>query len=192
MPSRAPTLGVHLLETITTGIYSEPLHSIREYVQNAYDSIRKARRKKLLGPAEGEIQIVVDRDSRTLRIRDDGAGLDPEQAAVYLLDLGNSEKAQDRAGARENAGFRGIGRMAGIAYCQKLRFETSSGNGTKCAVEFDAAGINRLTGAGQQAATIVDAIRNNSAINEYQEEPGRHYLEVTLARLNEAGDSVDE
>ena len=190
MSRHAPTLGVHLLETITTGIYSEPLHSVREYVQNAYDSIRKARRKKLLGAAEGEVRIVIDRDSRTIRIRDDGAGLDPEHAIVYLLDLGNSEKAQDIAGARENAGFRGIGRMAGIAYCQKLRFETSSGNGAKCVVEFDAAGINRLTEAGQQAATIVDAIKNNSKIDEYQEKSDRHYLEVTLENLNQAGDPL--
>lgn len=187
MPSRAPTLGVHLLETITTGIYSEPLHSIREYVQNAYDSIRKARREELLGPAAGEIRIVVDRDSRTIRICDDGTGLDPEQAAVYLLDLGKSDKAQDRTGAQENAGFRGIGRMAGIAYCRRLRFETSNGSGARCVVEFDAAGINRLTSAGRQAETIVDAIRNNSTINEYPEEQGRHYLEVTLERLNDAG-----
>ena len=187
MPTRAPTLGVHLLETITTGIYSEPLHSIREYVQNAYDSIRKARRQGLLGPDEGEIRITIDRDSRSIRICDDGAGLDPEQAAVYLFDLGNSDKAQDTVGARENAGFRGIGRMAGIAYCQRLRFETSNGNGTKCVVEFDASGINHLTRVGRQAATIVDAIKSNSTINERKEKLDRHYLEVTLEKLNEAG-----
>ena len=187
--SRQPTLGVHLLETITRGMYSEPLHSAREYVQNAYDSIRSARRSGLLASDAGEVRVVVDADARTARIRDDGTGLSPEEAAVYLLDLGNSNKAETDAGSMRNAGFRGIGRMAGITYCKKLRFETSNGNGKKCIVEFDATGINRLTRAGQKATTIVDAIRNNSTLVEEAEDQGCHYLEVVLEGINRAGES---
>ena len=43
-------LGVHLLETITLGMYSEPLHCVREYIQNAFDSIRAARREACSAP----------------------------------------------------------------------------------------------------------------------------------------------
>ena len=192
-PDREPTLGVHLLETITKGMYSEPLHSIREYIQNAYDSIRTARRDRLIGPDDGEVRIVLDPEARTVRIRDDGTGMGPEEAAVYLLDLGNSDKAGSDAGSMKNAGFRGIGRMAGITYCKKLRFVTSNGNGKKCTVAFDAAGINRLTRAGQKAATIVDAIRNNSELSEEMEDLGKRYLEVILEGINKAGESfLDE
>ncbi len=187
--SRAPTLGVHLLETITKGMYSEPLHSVREYVQNAYDGIRSARRNGLLAPDAGEVRVGIDTEARTVRIRDDGIGLGPEEAAVYLLDLGNSNKAESDAGSIRNAGFRGIGRMAGITYCERLRFETSNGSGKKCVVEFDATGINRLTRAGQKAATIVDAIRDNSTLVEEAEDPGRHYLDVVLEGVNKAGES---
>ena len=186
--SREPTLGVHLLETITKGMYSEPLHSIREYVQNAYDSIRTARRGGLLGPEDGEVRIGIDLEGRTLRIRDDGTGLGSEEAAVYLLDLGNSAKAETDERSMRNAGFRGIGRMAGITYCDRLRFETSNGTGNKCIVEFDAAGINRLTRAGQKAATIVDAIRSNSELTEKAGDQGVHYLEVVLEGINKAGE----
>ena len=182
-----PTLGVHLLETITKGMYSEPLHSVREYVQNAYDSIRAARRKGLLRPKEGEISVIVDRDSRAVRIRDDGTGLDPEEAAVNLLDLGSSNKAGSEADSVQNAGFRGIGRMAGITYCKTLRFETSNGDGRKCVVEFDAAGINNLTRAGQEPTTIIEAIRNNSNIYDKSEIEGKRYMEVVLEEINEAG-----
>ena len=188
-PDREPTLGVHLLETITKGMYSEPLHSIREYIQNAYDSIRTARRGGLIHSDDGEVRIALDPEARTVRIRDDGIGMGPEEAAVYLLDLGNSDKAGSDTGSMKNAGFRGIGRMAGITYCKKLRFETSDGNGKKCIVAFDAAGINRLTRAGQKAATIVDAIRNNSEIREEAEDQEKRYLEVFLEGINEAGDS---
>ena len=186
--NREPTLGVHLLETITKGMYSEPLHTIREYVQNAYDSIRAARRNRLLKPSEGQVQIRIDPEARTVRIRDDGTGLEPEEAAVYLLDLGNSAKAGTDAGSIKNAGFRGIGRMAGITYCKKLRFETSNGLGKKCIVNFDAAGINRLTRTGKKAATIIDAVRSNSEIVEDVEKQGARYLEVVLEEINREGE----
>ena len=187
--NREPTLGVHLLETITKGMYSEPLHSMREYIQNAYDSIRTARRNNLMGCDDGEVQIVLDPEMRTVRIRDDGTGMGPEEAAVYLLDLGNSDKAKSDMDSMKNAGFRGIGRMAGITYCEKLRFETSNGDGRKCTVTFDAIGINRLTRAGQKATTIVDAICKNSNISEGIEDQGKHYLEVVLEGINRAGES---
>ena len=179
--NRNPTLGVHLLDTITRGMYSQPFHSIREYIQNAYDSIRKARRDGLLSDEEGQIRLRVDEQARTLSICDNGTGLSPEEAAVYLLDIGNSNKARSDEGSIQNAGFRGIGRMAGISYCKKLRFETSCGDGRKCVVEFDAHGINRLTRRGQEPATIIEAIERNSRIDEDRSADGdRHYLEVTL------------
>ena len=161
-------------------MYKEPLHCIREYVQNAYDSIREARRAGILEPEEGAVWLIVDEEDRTLRIRDNGNGLAPEAAAVCLHDLGSSEKATSDKGASLNAGFRGIGRMAGISYCKTLRFETSDGKGRKCTVEFDAAGINRLTRAGQKPTTIVDAVRQHSEIGENPEVLDKHYLEVTL------------
>ena len=185
--NREPTLGVHLLETITKGMYSNPLHSVREYIQNAYDSIRVARRNGLLKAGEGEVKIEINPELRTVRIRDNGTGLSPEAASVYLYDLGNSAKAGIGVDSMKNAGFRGIGRMAGITYCKKLRFETSNGNGKKCIVEFDAVGINRLTRADKKAATIVDAIQNNTELREDEETTGKHYLEVVLDGVNDAG-----
>ena len=108
----SPTLGVHLLETVTRGMYSQPFHSVREYIQNAYDSIRKARRKGLLKPSEGEIKLYIDKDRRRLSIADNGAGLDPDEATVHLLDIGHSDKARTTEESAHNAGFRGIGRLA--------------------------------------------------------------------------------
>ena len=190
--NREPTLGVHLLETITRGMYSEPFHSIREYIQNAYDSIRKARRDGLISSEEGLILVKIDETKRCLSIRDNGTGLSPEAAAVYLLDIGHSEKARSNAGSDANAGFRGIGRMAGISYCKTLRFETSCGDGKKCVVEFDAAGINQLTQRGQQPATIIEAINQNSGIQEAPSDDENHYLEVTLEGIDRSSPFLDQ
>ena len=89
---RQPSLGVHLLETITRGMYSEPFHCIREYIQNAYDSIREARRNGLISADDGQILLTIDEMTRKLSIRDEGTGLSPESAAVHLLDIGKSDR----------------------------------------------------------------------------------------------------
>ena len=58
--------GMYLLETLTSGMYNEPLTIYREYIQNAVDSIdvskRKHRRRSLkvnidLNPFERKISI---------------------------------------------------------------------------------------------------------------------------------------
>ena len=182
MPKQ-PTLGVHLLETITRGMYNNPLHCVREYIQNAYDSIREARRKGILRPEEGTVIITIDPVNYSLRIRDNGTGMEPEAAAVRLVDLGNSAKATSPADSKVNAGFRGIGRMAGMSYCKALIFDTSDGQGKKVEIKFDAKTINKLTVPGQEPTTIVEAIENNHTINESSCADGEHYLEVVLQGL---------
>ena len=179
-----PSLGVHLLGTITKGMYSNPLHCIREYVQNAYDSIRQARRQGLIGDDDGTVKIVVDAESRTLKIRDNGTGLTPEAAVVRLVDIGSSQKATSAQESNVNAGFRGIGRMAGISYCDVLRFETSDGKGRKTIVTFDAKAINKLTETGQAPTTIIQAIDENCTAEDVTAPNDDHYLEVTLDGLD--------
>ena len=182
-PTHDTQLGVHLLETITRGMYSEPLHCVREYVQNAFDSIRAARRRGLLTSHEGCIDIIVDPHAKTLRIRDDGTGLSPEEAVVQLVDIGYSGKADTADAAAANAGFRGIGRMAGISYCDRLVFETSDGGDRTCAVTFNARAINRLTRRGQTATTITDAINRNCTPEERPSDVDARFLQVTLENV---------
>ena len=176
-------LGVHLLETITLGMYSEPLHCVREYIQNAFDSIRAARRQGLLSPEEGCIDVTVDPHTKSLRIRDDGMGLSPEEAIVRLVDIGYSDKADTADAAAINAGFRGIGRMAGISYCGRLVFETSDGGDKACTVTFDAQAINRLTRPGQTPTTIADAINRNCTLEERPSDSNARFLQVSLERV---------
>lgn len=177
-------LGVHLLETITLGMYSDPHHCVREYIQNAFDSVRTARRQGLLGPDDGHIDVIVDQRTSTLRIRDNGTGLDPEEAVVNLVDIGYSRKASTSDGASINAGFRGIGRMAGMSYCRRLTFETTNGTGRGCVVAFDAHAINRLTRPGQEPTTIVDAIRQNCTSDEHEFRSTERFLQVSLEQID--------
>lgn len=180
------TLGVHLLETITLGMYSEPLHCIREYIQNAFDSIRAARRLGLLDANAGCVDLIVDPDAKHLRIRDNGTGLAPEDAVVQLVDIGYSAKATSAGTAATNAGFRGIGRMAGISYCNNLVFETTDGAGVTCLITFDARAINQLTRPGQEPTTIVEAINKNCAVVERPSESDGRFLQVSLEQVTDS------
>jgi hypothetical protein len=41
-----PHIGAFVLETLTLGMYGEPRHTLREYVQNSFDAIRAAQRTR--------------------------------------------------------------------------------------------------------------------------------------------------
>jgi hypothetical protein len=111
-------IGSYVLESLTTGMYVEPRDSIREYVQNAFDAIERARQLKLLAPHEGEIKIVVSEAHKgSIVIWDDGVSISHAQVWETLTSIGASRKDP-----RRQAGFRGIGRLAGIAYCRRLEF----------------------------------------------------------------------
>jgi molecular chaperone HtpG len=102
-------------------MYSNPLDALREYIQNAADSIRIAEGDGLVPLGQGWINIVVDPATRSLIISDNGNGVNSEDITDCLVNIGMSRKRIDT-----DAGFRGIGRLAGIAYCNRLTFRTST------------------------------------------------------------------
>lgn len=116
-----PRIGAFVLETLTTGMYINPLDAIREFVQNGTDSIREAETSGIIAKGAGRIEIEISPQTRTLIIRDNGTGLSKDLAFQDLTNIGMSRKKYDK-----NTGFRGIGRLAGIAYCKTLKFRTSS------------------------------------------------------------------
>ena len=71
---RIPKIGASVLETLTTGMYVDPLDTVRELVQNAADSIRKAERSRVLARNAGRIQIQIGHNSRSLEVSDNGLG----------------------------------------------------------------------------------------------------------------------
>ena len=52
-----PVAGKFLLEILTKGMYSNPMHVYREYIQNSTDSIDKAVEEGIIAPADGAIHI---------------------------------------------------------------------------------------------------------------------------------------
>ena len=75
--SAAPHIGAFVLETLTLGMYGEPRHTLREYVQNSFDAIRAAQRTKFL-QGRGVVRVTLAQDLIT--IKDNGLGVPSAQA----------------------------------------------------------------------------------------------------------------
>lgn len=114
------TIGKDVLELLSSAMYVDPLTIYREYVQNAADAIDETRADGGLGQDErGTVQITIDPLERSIKIRDNGSGIAANRAAATLLSIGASGKRGTAA-----RGFRGVGRLAGLAYCRQLTFRT--------------------------------------------------------------------
>ena len=120
-PSSAPVVvGKDVLELLSTSMYVDAMTIYREYTQNAADSIDEAREKGLLSNnARGQVEIAIDATARLIRIRDNGTGIEWPTFAERLSNLGSSAKRGTAA-----RGFRGVGRLAGLGYCQELIFRS--------------------------------------------------------------------
>ncbi len=106
--------GAGLIGLVTTGMYDDPLAMYREYIQNAADAVAGN-----VVPGRAKVVIAIDVTERRIRIRDNGPGLSQDEALERLLPIGRSGKTLgiDR-------GFRGVGRLAGLAFAKTVSFTT--------------------------------------------------------------------
>ena len=116
---KSPLVGGQILDVITRGMYDNPLMVYREYVQNAVDSIDAANDAGLLRRGAGVVSISLCGKTRNVVIEDNGVGVHARMIRRTLVSIGASLKRSPR-----ERGFRGIGRLGGLAYCEMLRFET--------------------------------------------------------------------
>jgi molecular chaperone HtpG len=114
-------IGKFTLDSLTSGMYNNPLCIFREYIQNSADAIDEAARTDKRDVKDYEIRIIFDQPKECITIKDDGCGVSVKSAAKTLLSLGDSQKFGERI-----RGFRGIGRLGGHAYCDTLLFKTKS------------------------------------------------------------------
>ena len=175
------TLGKDVLELLSTAMYVDPMVVYREYVQNAADAIDAARATKLLAPDEGQIDITIDPQGRTLRIRDNGAGLSSDAFLTRMVALGGSQKRGSPA-----RGFRGVGRLAGLGHAQELIFRSRAhGDGVVNEVRWDGrelrAHLADTTFEGNLSQLIASVVHVGS--RAATEEDAERFFEVELARV---------
>jgi Histidine kinase-, DNA gyrase B-, and HSP90-like ATPase len=169
---------------LSNELYPRKLEVVREYIQNASDAIDSfARIADILGDTSAP-QIKISIQGRSLLLWDNGIGMDAEEIAK-LRRIAYSEKRQG-----EEAGYKGIGRLAGIAVASKLLISSTSYGDPKLhkfefrAREFqDDISTKKREGL-QEAATLV--INRHTTISHFDVDPEEHYTLVELRDIDEA------
>lgn len=182
-------IGKYTLESLTNGMYASPLDMYREYIQNAVDSFDVAIQENIEFTDKLRINICICDRENTVSIQDNGCGIRADQAEATLLDIGNSQKSRITS-----RGFRGIGRLAGLSYCDKLIFSTSyKGEEIATIVEFDAATLKRLLMADlADNKSVVDVIEQIASVRTMKESANKHYFRVTLEGVGNETGLIDE
>lgn len=175
-------IGKYTLESLTSGMYSDPYVVFREYIQNSVDSIDNAVESNIL--KDGEEQIIVQllpAESKII-IRDNGMGIPCSDAEKVLISIGNSKKTSDIS-----RGFRGIGRLSVLSYCQKLVFETSyPGEKKSTRIIIDADKLTKLlSDSTKDDVTAIDVLQSVYTIEVFPEKEKEHYFIVQMEGVDE-------
>lgn len=188
MANETVQVGKYTLESLTTGMYSDPKIVYREYIQNAVDSLETAVAQNLIEPQGMRIDIIIDEENATISIRDNGMGIPCADARDTLMNVGNSKKRHSN-----NRGFRGIGRLGGMSYCDTLVFTTSAENeAQKTVVAFDCKKLRNLLVPGQyEDMTLSDVLSEVTAISLEPEKPEKHYFLVEMKNVTGFSDLLD-
>lgn len=182
------TVGKNILDNLTTGMYADSKVIYREYIQNACDQIDLAIKLGILSPDEGNVDIYIDSKKRYISIKDNATGV---RAANFIEDVGDIANSNKEIG--KNKGFRGIGRLCGLAYCKTLKFTTSYlGESIKSIMTCDAQKMRAMLVENKKYTLdeIWDAI---VAYTTDVENENEHYFEVEMFDINkENTDLLDD
>lgn len=172
-----PVIGKTVLETLTSGMYDDARFIFREYIQNAADQIDTAVEMKILEDISvGTIEIKIDDTHQKITIADNATGISQKDVLQFLGDVANSQKE-----AIKQKGFRGIGRLGGLGYCNKLIFETSYQGEAVCSVmTLDAKLLKKIIADRKDTSDAAAAISIITTVEKTKEDINLHYFRVTL------------
>jgi len=178
-----PVIGKTVIETLTSGMYDDARFVFREYVQNAADQIDVAFENNILSKkSEGKVEIIIDQPGRLIIVEDNATGIPSDQVLRFLGDVANSQKDKDK-----RKGFRGIGRLGGLGYCDKLVFETSAyGEPIKSIMSLDAKQLKYMiedTSVNLDASAVISVV---TSIERESEVADRHYFRIKLINVTSA------
>ena len=165
-------VGSSILGLITSGMYNNPLAIYREYIQNAVDALARSTNK-----TKGTIEVSVDPRLNQVRIRDNGPGLSHDRCLEELLPIGRSNKC-----IGTDRGFRGIGRLSGLAYATTVTFRTRSASSEP---------VTRVTWSGMSSSRNAWPTRAEDALQhcvtvetESGDEYPHHFFEAEVSGIS--------
>lgn len=177
--------GANILDNLTTAMYMDSRVIYREYIQNACDAIDAAVKAGIIMPREGVVEIYTNDASRDITIRDNGIGIKASEFVHILGSIANSGKTLG-----ENKGFRGIGRLCGLAYCKTLIFSSKAqGETTVSRMICDAAKMRQMIAENQINSSMeltASEVLNSIILFDSCECDDRdgHWFEVNMISVN--------
>lgn len=170
-------IGKHTLESLTSGMYSDSYVVFREYIQNSVDSIDEAVLASVLAPGMEQIVVRLAPTENQIVISDNGLGISSNEAEQTLISIGNSKKSLESA-----RGFRGIGRLSALGYCQQLTFMTSfKGESVATKIVIDASKLSEVLADDSKAdVTVVEVLESVYTVSMISEREEAHYFSVQL------------
>lgn len=170
-------IGKHTLESLTSGMYSDSYVVFREYIQNSVDSIDEAVRLGVLIPGAEQIVVRLVPTENQIVITDNGLGIPSTDVEKTLISIGNSKKSSE-----SSRGFRGIGRLAALSYCQCLTFSTSfKGEAVATQIVIDASKLSEvLADNSQDDVTVIDVLESVYTVTTFAEREDVHYFTVQM------------
>jgi hypothetical protein len=181
-PLRAPVrIGKDILGLLSTAMYVEPLSIVREYVQNAADSIDVAYDSNILASRKpGKIEIRTDSEARSLVVRDNGVGIERRNVEEILVAFGLSGKRGTSA-----RGFRGVGRLGGLGFAQRVVFRTRFvGEPSVSEVAWDCRALRAILLDNGERSDLADVVHRVVSVRKLPDDGApEHFFEVELERL---------
>ncbi len=163
-----------VLEALSSGLYPDKRHVIREFIQNAFDALNTwggVSGEQLLKPIEIRIQ------KPSVFIADQGIGMNKREAQQFRY-LGYSSK--DR---KDNVGFRGIGKDSGLAVAEKIIVSTSqAGIPERYTIVIDAQSMLEETASGRNPP-LEEVLEKYTGVTSAPEDGDSHYTFVELHNI---------
>ena len=182
-------VGKNFLENITVAMYENSFTIYREFIQNAADSIDKAIARGIIEKDEAYIDIHIEYNKRKISVFDNACGIPMREFKKKMMDVADSDKDRDK-----EKGFRGIGRLAGLGYCDKLIFHTSArGEEKESIITWNGIKLREIVNDPSQhpsSEQLIDEITNVEYVVADKEE---HFFEVIMEDVSfESDDLLDE
>lgn len=105
------SVGAGILSVITESLYDNPIVIFREYVQNSVDSIMKSQYN------HNKCEIRIWEKDNCLYFLDNACGIEKNSFNAEMLKIAASSKKR-----QTSLGYKGIGRLSGVPYCEKIQF----------------------------------------------------------------------
>jgi hypothetical protein len=182
-----PKIGKFVIENLTVGMYDDPKCVFREYIQNSADALDKAIANGIVSSKEAVIHIQISKDLKSILFEDNGTGISNSKVVATLQDVAQSEKEIGK-----EKGFRGIGRLGGLGYCERLVFETSyKGESIKSIMTWDAKRLKQIVNDRTEKEEVEKVISTVTSFHVEPEEFEKHYFKVIMTGVTNA-DLLDE